>query len=103
MLISRELASAFNEQIGHEFGASLQYVSIASYFNQRHLTLLSGLFFKQADEEQLHARKFVQYVLDTKGELKIPAIPAPRPGFASAEEAVRAALDWEREVTAQIT
>ena len=103
MLISPELAKAFNTQIGHEFGASMQYVSIAAHFNQRHLTLLSKLFLKQADEERLHAMKFVQYLLDTRGELKIPAIPAPTPVFASAEAAVRAALKWEEEVTSQIT
>jgi bacterioferritin B len=51
----------------------------------------------------MHARKFVQYVLDTKGELKIPAIPAPAPTFPSAEAAVQAALGWEEEVTRQIT
>ena len=102
MLISRELAAAFNEQIGHELGASLQYISIAAHFKQRHLTLL-GQLFKQAEEEQLHAHKFVQYLLDTKGELKIPAIPAPTPVFASAEAAVQAALKWEEEVTGQIT
>lgn len=103
MLISRELAKAFNEQIGHEFGASMQYVSIAAHFNQRQLKLLAKLFFAQADEERQHAMKFVQYLLDTKGELKIPAIPAPSPSFASAEDAVQAALNWEKEVTGQIT
>ena len=103
MLISNELAKAFNEQIGKEFGASMQYVSIAAHFSQRHLTLLAKLFLAQADEERLHAMKFVQYLLDTKGELKIPAIPAPVPAFASAHEAVQAALDWENEVTMQIT
>jgi ferritin len=103
VLISRELATAFNEQIGHEFGASLQYVSIAAHFNQRHLTLLAKLFFTQAEEERRHALKFVQYLLDTKGEMRIPAIPAPTSTFASAEEAVQAALNWEEEVTRQIT
>ena len=103
MLISRELATAFNEQIGHEFGASLQYVSIAGHFSQMQLKLLSKLFLEQAEEEKQHAHKFIQYVLDTKGELRIPAIPAPTPTFASAEAAVQAALDWEQEVTAQIT
>ncbi len=44
MLISQELADAFNEQIGHEFGASLQYVSIAGHFDRQRLTLLSKLF-----------------------------------------------------------
>ena len=103
MLISRELADAFNAQIGHEFGASMQYVSIAAHFTQRQLKLLAKLFFEQADEERQHALKFVQYLLDTKGDLRIPAVPAPAPTFASAEDAVQAALTWEQEVTRQIT
>ena len=103
MMISRDLAAAISEQIGREFGASLQYVSIASYFHQRHLSLLSKLFFAQADEERQHALKFVQYLLDTRGELKLPAVAAPTMAFASAEEAVQAALRWEQEVTKQIS
>ena len=90
MMISQKLANAFNEQIGHEFGASMQYVSIAAHFQRSHLTLLAKLFFEQAEEERQHAMKFVKYLLDTKGDLRIPAIPA-------------AALTWEQEVTRQIT
>ncbi len=103
MLISSELAKAFNEQIGHEFGASVQYLSIAAHFYQRSLTLLAKLFEDQAQEETQHAMKFIKYVQDTKGGLQIPSIPAPKPTFASAEEAVQAALNWERDVTRQIT
>ena len=103
MLISTELAAAFNAQIGHEYGAGLQYVAIAGYFQREQLTLLAKLFFTQAEEENQHALKFVRYLLDTKGELRIPAIPAPKPTFVSAEEAVQAALTWEEEVTRQIT
>ena len=102
MLISNKLAKAFNQQIGHEFGASMQYLSIAGHFNQRQLKLLAKLFFEQAEEEKQHAMKFVKYVLDTKGNLQIPAIPAPTATFASAEAAVEAALKWEHEVTNQI-
>jgi ferritin len=103
ILIGRELAEAFNEQVGHEFGASMQYISIAAHFEERQLKLLAKLFFAQADEEKQHAMKFVQYLLDTKGGLKLPAIPAPVATFASAEDAVHAALNWEHKVTAQIT
>lgn len=102
-MISKELAKAFNEQIGHEFGASMQYVSIAAYFRSRQLTLLAKLFFAQADEERQHAMKFVHYLLDTKADLRIPAVPAPKPSFGTAEEAVGAALEWEQEVTKQIS
>jgi ferritin len=103
VLISPELAKAFNEQIGHEFGASMQYIAIAAHFYQRSLTLLAKLFEKQADEEKLHAMKFVKYLQDTKGGLNIPAIPAPKANFATAEEAVQAALNWERDVTRRVT
>jgi ferritin len=103
VLISSELAKAFNEQIGHEFGASMQYIAIAGHFYQRSLTLLAKLFEQQAEEEKQHAMKFVKYLQDTKGGLHIPSIPAPKPMFASAEDAVQAALNWEKEVTRQIT
>ena len=103
MMIHSDLVKAFNEQIGHEFGASMQYVSIAAYFQRNQLTLLAKLFFDQAEEERQHAMKFVKYVLDTQGDLAIPAIPASQPSFASAEAAVKAALTWEQDVTRQIT
>jgi ferritin len=102
-LISRDLAKSFNAQIGHELAANLQYIGIAAYFQQRHLPLLAKLFFAQAEEERQHALKFVNYLLDVKGELQIPTITAPTTPLSSAEQAVAAALTWEREVTAQIT
>jgi ferritin len=102
MLIHPELAKAMNTQIGNELGASMQYLSIAGHFQTQKLMLLSKLFFEQAEEEKTHAMKFVHYILDTQGELQIPAAAAPKAKFASAEEAVKAALTWEQEVTGQI-
>jgi ferritin len=64
--------------------------------------LLAKIFFEQAEEEKEHAMKFVHYLLETQASLQIPAIPAPKHNFSSAEEAVAAALDWEKEVTGQI-
>lgn len=102
MLISAEITKAFNEQIGHEFGASLQYLSIGAYFARQRLKLLAKIFFAQAEEEKEHAMKFIHYILDTNGDLRVPGISEPKPTFASAEDAVQAALSWEEEVTGQI-
>lgn len=102
MLMSTEMNAQINEQIGHEFGASLQYVNIAGYFDGAALPVLSQHFLTQADEERQHAMKFVRYILDAGGEVAVPAIPAPRARFASAEEAVALALEWELTVTKQI-
>jgi bacterioferritin B len=102
MMISNRLAQALNQQIGNELAANLQYYAIAGHFQRAHLKQLAKLFFDQAGEERQHAEKLLHYVLDTGGELRIPSIREPVATFPSAEAAVRAALDWELEVTAQI-
>jgi ferritin len=102
MLISKELNNGINEQVGHELDASHQYLSIAAYFEARHLKKFAELFRKQAAEERTHADKFIQFILDANGEVKIPAIPAPKWEFTSAEEAVNLALNWENDVTKKI-
>jgi bacterioferritin B len=103
MLISKTINSALNAQVGHEFGAMLQYVQIATYFDGEGLPMLARHFYKQAEEEREHAMKFVRFIADADGDLVIPAIPAPKPGFKSAEEAVQLSLDWEKTVTKQCT
>jgi ferritin len=102
MLISPKMTAALNEQIGHEFGASIQYVSIAAYFDGEGLPALARHFYKQAEEEREHAMRFVKYAVDADGGIVIPAIPAPKAKFASAEEAVQLSLQWEMTVTKQI-
>jgi len=102
MLISKELESAINDQIGREFGASLQYVSIAAYFDTDDLPNLAAFFYRQAEEEHMHAMKFAGYLVDAGGQVQIPSIAAPKYDFATAEEAVQLALEWEVEVTRQI-
>lgn len=101
-LISPALDDAINAQVGREFEASLQYVSIAAWFESESLTELAAFFYRQADEERLHAMKFVHYITETGGRLRIGALAAPRADFASAEEAVTAALSWEIDVTRHI-
>ena len=102
MMISKDLNNAINAQIGREFGAGLQYLQIASYFDGMALDQTAKLFFDQADEERDHAMKFLMYVNETGGEVHIPPIDAPKSTFASAEEAVSLALRWELDVTSQV-
>jgi ferritin len=102
MLISESLAKAFSTQVGNEFGASLQYVMVAAYFEREALPQLAAKFYTQAEEEKMHALRFAHYITEAGGMLVIPAIPASKADFASAEEAVKLALDWELTVTKQI-
>jgi bacterioferritin B len=102
MPLSQKLNAAIDQQIGREFGASLQYISIAAYFSEEGLLGLAGFFNQQSDEERAHALRFAKYVLDCGGHLEIPAIGAPKHAFQSIVEAVQLSLTWEQEVTRQI-
>lgn len=102
MLISKALEQAINHQIGQEFGASLQYVNIATYFDSDDLPNLAAFFYRQAEEENMHAMKFVHYLVDAGAEVRIPAVDKPKYAFSAAVEAGEAALAWEKEVTNQI-
>lgn len=98
-LISSKMAAAINQQIGLEFLASLQYEAIAGWFKLEGLPRLYAHFFRQATEERDHARRFIKYLLDAGASLHLPAIPAPKCQFNSAEEAAQLALDHELKVT----
>ncbi len=101
-LISKKVAAAINAQIGLEFLASLQYEAIAAWFKLEGLPRLKAHFSKQATEEREHAHRFINYLLDAGMELDLPAIPAPKCKFRSAEEAAQLALDHELKVTDSI-
>jgi ferritin len=102
MLIKKELNDAINAQIGNEFGASMQYLHIAAYFDGESLPNLAQFFYLQAEEEQFHAMKLLKYVAETGGSVEIPVIPAQQSTFESPLETAELSLKWEQEVTEQI-
>ena len=91
-----------NEQIGHEFAASQQYLAIAAYYDDDTLPRLAAFFYAQALEERNHALMMVQYLLDAGVEAPIPGVDAPRNEFDDVVEPVQLALDQERRVSEQI-
>jgi bacterioferritin B len=91
-----------NEQIGHEFGASQQYVAIAVYYDSENLPQLAAHFYRQAVEERNHAMMMIQYLLDADQQVSIPGTDAPRTSFGDAVAPVSLALEQEKRVTDQI-
>ena len=101
-LVNDKLVELLNQQIQNEFKASAQYVAIAVHFDDASLPSLAKHFYKQAEEERVHAMKFVQYMLDAGAKPEIRGLPNLRNDFTSAADAVQCALDGELEVTRQI-
>jgi len=93
---------AVNEQIGHEFAASQQYIAIAVYYDSETLPKLAAHFYRQAVEERNHAMILVQYLLDAGEHVQIPGVDAPKTDFVDAVAPVALALAQEKTVTEQI-
>ena len=102
MDISKKLNDAINAQIGHEFEATLQYLSMAAYFEDEGYKNLAKRMYEQAEEEHAHGMKFFKFVLERGGKVEIPTLPGPKAVFTSALEVFKAALAWEKVVTKNI-
>ena len=92
-----------NEQVGHEFAASQQYIAIAVHYDAQTLPRLAAHFYRQAVEERNHAMMIVQYLLDADERVAIPGIAEPQVEFPDVVEPVRLALEQEKRVTEQIS
>src|SRR5688572_21877592 len=90
-----------NQQIGHEFAASNQYIAVAVHYDVETLPRLRDLFYRQAVEERNHGMMLIQYLLDSGHQPVIPPVPAPRSEFPDIVEPVAIALAQEKRVTDQ--
>lgn len=97
-----KFTDALNEQIAHEFAASQQYIAIAVWYDGQTLPLLARHFYRQAVEERNHAMIIVQYLLDAREAVSIPAVGAPVNDFPDPVAPVRMALNQEERVTEMI-
>lgn len=102
MIIKAKLIDPLNAQIRNEFTNMFGYLAISAYFDDEALPELSAFFGRQSEDERMHAMKFVTFMLETGVKPLIPAIPAVKNEFKSAQEAVQYALDQEVKTTEQI-
>ncbi len=102
MTMKSEMLNPFNAQIQSEFSASQQYIAIAVYFDEMGLLELAQFFYRQSEEERMHAMKFVHFMLETEARPIIPPVAELKNEFDSPAAAVQFALEQERKVTDQI-
>ncbi len=100
---SERFAAALNEQVGREFAAAHQYVSIGTHYEDQTFPRLASFFYEQAEEERGHAMKMVKYMLDTNCPVELGPVAAPTNHFQSHIEPINAALEQERKVTVHIS
>lgn len=103
MKLNEELEAKFNAQITLEFEASLVYRQLAIEMDLADLPGMASWLRRQADEEIVHANKFIDHVLDRDDRPVIGAVDAPDVAAGlSPAEVFAAALEHEQIVSESI-
>jgi ferritin len=102
MQLNTALEKAFNKQITLELEASMVYRQLAIEMAIRDLPGIASWLRHQADEEIVHANKFIDHLADRGNHPEIGAIGAPKVKVRSVLEAFQAAQAHEQRVSEAI-
>lgn len=98
-MLSKPVFDAMNAQVGHEMASAYLYLSMAAYFEANNLPGFAQWMRVQFQEEQAHALKFFDYILERGNAVELPAIPQPQVNYASPQEAFQVTYEHEQKVT----
>lgn len=102
MRLSDPLLRAFSDQITLELRSSIVYLQLAIALEDQNLPGLASWMRIQADEERLHALRFITHVTDRGGRPMIGDMAAPGDVGGTVLEAFRTALHHEERVSESI-
>lgn len=77
-MINKKVEAAINEQINAELYSAYLYLSMAAYFEEQNLSGFANWMRVQFQEEQFHALKMYDYVLERGGKVTLKVIEGPK-------------------------
>lgn len=99
-MINRTIEAAINEQIKHEFYSAYLYLSMSAWAEANNLTGAAHWLRTQSGEEQGHAMKFYNYVVEQGGRVTLQALAQPPAEWTSLLDVFQQVLEHEKKVTA---
>ncbi len=101
-MFSQKLQQAINEQINAELHSAYIYLSMSAYLEGQNLPGFAHWMRLQNDEEQVHAMKLFDFMVDRGGAIELKTIAAPPITFESVLDVFERALAHEQKVTGLI-
>ena len=94
-LLSEELESKLNKQVGVEFTAAHTYRSMASWADKYGYLGVQKYFLKQLNEEYGHGQKVLDYIVDRNACPCIPSLPMMMCNYTSMEDVLAKYMEAE--------
>jgi ferritin len=101
-LIKPTVQKALNDQTRKEFYSHYLYLSMAAYFESINLRGFAHWMRIQAKEEEEHAMKFFEHIIERQGKVVLEAIDAPTAKWKTPKDIFEDAYNHERKVTESI-
>ena len=101
-MINKEMEKALNGQVNAELYSAYLYLSMAAYFESEDLSGFANWMRVQFQEEQFHAMKLYDYIIERGGKVLLQAIDKPPSEWDSPLAVFEATLEHEQKVTGLI-
>lgn len=101
-MLTEKMQKALNDQINAEMWSSYLYLSMSAYFEDKGLPGFANWMRVQADEENMHAMKFFDYINERSGRVHLKPIAEVQVEWKSTLDAFEDTLKHEQKVTSLI-
>lgn len=98
-MLKKSMESALNRQINRELYSAYLYLSMSACLESYSLKGFARWLMVQAYEEQTHAKKMYEYLIDQGARVTLSAIDAPRTQWKTPREIFEDVLAHEQKVT----
>lgn len=101
-MITEKMETALNEQIKEELASAYLYLAMAAYFAHEGWDGMASWMRLQAQEEQGHALRIFDHLIERGGQVKLASLAAPQDKWPSPLAAFQAAYKHEQHITERI-
>ncbi len=101
-MLKKTVLKALTDQINAEFYSAYMYLGMSAWCEDRNLPGFAAWMRKQFEEEQKHALKIFDYVLEQDEAVTLAAIDRPPAAYKSLQEVWEKTYAHEQHVTALI-
>jgi ferritin len=102
-MLNEKIQGAFNRQINAELFSSYLYLSMSAWLETQGLRGMAHWMRMQVQEEDLHAKKFIDFINERDGQVLLTAIEGPQTEWSSPLQVFEDAYEHETKITGMIS
>ena len=101
-MISDEMQKALYRQLNDEFSSAYLYLAMSAYCAHIDFSGAANWLKQQYEEEQMHATKIYNYLIDQGAHVVLEQIPKPANEFGTILDVFKASLAHEQTMTGKL-